>query len=100
MSAELVHRIDRTHERSRARVRSGRARIIAALGPLTVLAGIVWAVIQPWRLTLLHPHGQGFWWLFVEPPLWVMLVGVLFALVVAPGLLEDLAAEEADAAAR
>ena len=94
MSAELVHRIDRTHERSRARVRSGRARIIAALGPLTVLAGIVWAVIQPWRLTLLHPHGQGFWWLFSEPPLFVVLAGIVFHRVVAPSLLRDLAEVE------
>jgi hypothetical protein len=30
----------------------------------------------------------------VEPPLLVMLVGVLFALVVLPGLLEDLEAVE------
>jgi hypothetical protein len=33
----------------------------------------VWAVAQPYRVTLLHPHGQGFWWLFVQPPLLVVL---------------------------
>jgi hypothetical protein len=45
-------------------------------------------------VTLLHPHGQGFWWLFVEPPLLVVLVGLLFHLVIAPGVVRDL--EELD----
>jgi fructose-specific phosphotransferase system IIC component len=63
---------------------------VSTLGPLTVAGGAVWAILQPWRITLLHPHGQGFWWLVVEPPLLVVLVGILFALLVAPGVLEDL----------
>jgi hypothetical protein len=70
--------------------RSARARIVSALGPLTALAGVIWAILQPYRLTVLHPHGQGFWWLFVEPPLLVIAVGLLFYFVVLPGLLEDL----------
>jgi hypothetical protein len=61
---------------------------------LTVLAGFLWAIAQPYRVTLLHPRGQGFWWLAVEPPLLVVLVGVLFSLLVAPGLLEDLERED------
>ena len=85
MSAEIAQpRID-----ERARI-SPRARIVLALGPLTSVAGIVWAVAQPWRLTLLHPHGQGFWWLVAEPPLYVVLVGILFRLLIAPGLVKDL----------
>ena len=56
----------------------------------TALAGLAWALWQPWRLTLLHPHGQGFWWLVAEPPLYVVLVGVLFRLLIAPGLVKDL----------
>jgi hypothetical protein len=71
-----------------------RALVVTALGPLTVLVGLLWALLQPYRITLLHPHGQGFWWLAVEPPLLVILVGVLFTLVVAPGLLDDLADAE------
>jgi hypothetical protein len=73
-----------------ALTRTWRARAIGALGPCTAAAGVAWAVAQPYRITLLHPHGQGFWWLFSEPPLWVLLVGVLFAWLVAPGLIEDL----------
>jgi hypothetical protein len=85
MSAEIAHELQ-----AKARARSLRVRIVLGLGPLTVLAGVVWALAQPWRLTLLHPHGQGFWWLVSEPPLYVVLVGLLFRLVVAPGLAEDL----------
>ena len=75
--------------------RSARARAVFAIGPVTVVAGVAWAFLQPYRVTLLHPRGQGFWWLVVEPPLLVIVVGLLFQLVVLPGLLEDL-----DAASR
>jgi hypothetical protein len=74
--------------------RSARARAISTLGPLTMVGGVAWAFLQPYRITLLHPRGQGFWWLLIEPPLLVVLVGVVFALFVAPGLVEDL--EEAE----
>jgi len=79
------------------RHRTARARVVAALGPLTAFAGLIWAIAQPYRVTLLHPRGQGFWWLLVEPPLLVMAVGLLFYFAVLPGLLEDL--EESRAAA-
>jgi hypothetical protein len=94
MSADIAHELQRKVE-DVPRTRSLRARIVLALGPLTVFAGIAWAVAQPWRLTLLHPHAQGFWWLFSEPPLYVVAVGIFFRLVVARGLVEDL--EEAAA---
>jgi hypothetical protein len=73
---------------------------ISAIGPVTALAGLVWAVAQPYRLTLLSPRGEGFWDLLVEPPLLVVLVGVLFALLVAPGLIDDLERPKEDAATR
>jgi hypothetical protein len=76
-----------------------RARIVLALGPATAVAGIVWALAQPWRLTVLHPAGQGFWWLVAEPPLYVVLVGVLFRLLLAPGIVADLE-EAGDGSAR
>jgi hypothetical protein len=56
---------------------------------------LIWAFLQPDRLTLLHPRGQGFWWLVLEPQLLVMLVGAVFALVVARPLLADLEAHDA-----
>jgi len=79
------------------RARSVRLLAIKSLGPLTVAAGVVWAFLQPYRVTLLHPRGQSFWWLAVEPPLLVVLAGLVFALLVVPGVVEDLE-EGADAA--
>jgi hypothetical protein len=87
-----------THVQAGVAYRSLRARAIGLLGPLTVVAGLIWAVIQPYRLTLLHPHHQGFWWLLVEPPLLVAAAGVFFSLAVARPLIADL--EEDHAAAR
>ncbi len=73
-----------------ARALSLRTTALAALGPLAALAGLVWAVVQPYRVTLLHPDGQGFWWLFVEPPLLVIVAGLAFHYLVARPLLNDL----------
>jgi hypothetical protein len=79
--------MDASAERSRVNV---RARIISLLGPGTVVAGFVWALVQPYRITLLHPHKQGFWWLAVEPPLLVCFAGIVFAVFVARPLVADL----------
>jgi len=72
-----------------------RARAVALIGPTTVASGLIWGILQPWRLTILHPRGQGFWWLVIEPPLLVVAAGVIFALVVARPLLSDLEAHDA-----
>jgi hypothetical protein len=79
-----------TQVETRAATRSWRARLVALLGPLTVAAGIAWALLQPWRITLLHPYGQGFWFLVVEPPLLVVVAGAAFQTLVARPLLRDL----------
>jgi hypothetical protein len=70
--------------------RGTRALALSLLGPITVLAGFGWAIAQPYRVTLLHPHHQGFWWLVVEPPLLVAAAGVFFASAIARPLLADL----------
>ena len=85
MNAELAHQL-----KAKQAVRSWRVRLVWGLGPSASLGGIVWALVQPYRITILHPHGQGFWWLFSEPPLWVFVVGAIFGLLVAPGLIADL----------
>ena len=95
MSSELVTPLKERTARPQL-----RPVVISAIGPLTAVAGVVWAVAQPYRLTLMHPRGEGFWDLLVEPPLLVVLVGVLFALLVAPGLIEDLERPKDDAATR
>jgi hypothetical protein len=91
MSAEIAQA--RIGERARV---SPRVRMVLALGPAACVGGVLWALLQPWRLTLLHPQGQGFWWLFAEPPLYVVLAGLLFRLVVAPGIVADLEAEDGE----
>ena len=75
---------------------SARTRVVSLIGPATVACGLIWAIMQPYRLTILHPRGEGVWWLLLEPPLLVAAIGVIFALVVAKPLLADL--EEHDAA--
>jgi len=86
-----------TRYQERTARRPLRPLAVRALGPLTVLAGLVWAVAQPYRITLFHPRGHGFWDLAVQPPLLVVLVGVGFALAVAPGVIADLERAEDDA---
>jgi len=80
------------------RSRFARPQVVSLLGPVVSAAGVVWAILQPYRVTLLHPRGQGFWWLVIEPPLLVAAAGLFFSLAVARPLIADL--EEDDAAAR
>jgi hypothetical protein len=76
--------------------RSRRTAALAAIGPLIVLAGVLWALVQVDRLPLLDPDGHGFWSLAVEPPLLVLLAGVFFHRFIALGLIRDLYGSEVD----
>jgi hypothetical protein len=80
----------------RSRVMGGHARAFAVqlLGPFTMLAGVVWAVAQPYRIAFLDPDGKGLYDYLAQPPLLVFLVGAAFSLVIAPGLVDDLEGEE------
>jgi len=94
METSLVHEIPA----DAARRSPPRARAVSLIGPITIASGLIWGILQPYRLTILHPRGQGFWWLLIEPPLLVATAGIVFMLVVAKPLLADL--ERHDAAAR
>jgi len=59
-----------------------------------MLAGVIWAIAQPYRLPIFHPHHKGFYDWLVQPPLLVVAVGVFFAAVIAPGIAEDLRGRE------
>jgi ABC-type polysaccharide/polyol phosphate export permease len=65
------------------------------LGPVTAATGLIWSFLQPSRLTLLHPRGQGLWWLVLEPQVLVVAAGLVFSVVVARPLLADLEARHA-----
>jgi len=88
MSSEFVSQLEERAER-----RTLRMVAIEALGPLTMLGGVVWAIAQPYRVALFHPAGKGFYDWLVQPPLLVVGVGLLFAAVIVPGILEDLRGE-------
>ena len=72
-----------------------RVHAISLVGPVTSAAGLIWAILQPYRVTLFHPGGESFWWLVIEPPLLVIAAGLLFAFVVARPLITDLEARDA-----
>ena len=76
--------------------RSRRTAAVAAIGPLIVLTGLLWALAQVDRIPLLNPDRHGFWSLAVEPPLLVLLAGVFFHRFIALGLIRDLSGSEVD----
>jgi hypothetical protein len=88
MDSELVGTLEERTAR-----RSLRMLVIDAIGPLTMLGGVIWAIAQPYRLAILHPDGKGFYDWISQPPLLVVVVGVFFATVIAPGIVEDLRGE-------
>jgi hypothetical protein len=100
VSSEAATRVPEQAERSRSRVlrrtlrRPSRAIAVQALGPLTILGGIVWAFVQPHRITFLDTDGKGAYDYLVQPPLLVVAVGLVFTFLIAPGLVEDLEREE------
>jgi hypothetical protein len=71
---------------------AGRAKtlVVESLGPVTILAGIVWAIAQPYRIVFLRDTEKGLWDYLGQPPLLVVFVGLVFALLIAPGLADDL----------
>jgi hypothetical protein len=89
VNSELVGRLEDRAGRRLER-RSLRMLAVEALGPLTALGGLVWAVAQPYRIAFLHPEDKGFYDFLVQPPLLVIGVGAFFSLVIARGLLRDL----------
>lgn len=89
MNSEYVSQLE-----ERVARRTPRMVAIEALGPLTMLGGVVWAIVQPYRVALFHPAGKGLYDFLVEPPLLVVAVGLLFAAVIVPGIIDDLRSEE------
>ena len=94
MSSEYATSIPREEAQEPAARRSWRTLAIQLLGPLTIVGGVVWAVAQPYRIVLLDRAGQGIYDYLFQAPLLVVLVGLAFTFCIAPGLVEDLEAEE------
>lgn len=96
MSSEIATSIPKRAARFRARAtrRQLKALAVQLLGPVTMLGGLVWAVAQPYRIVFLDRDGKDAYDYLVQPPLLVVLVGLVFAILIAPGLVEDLEKEE------
>jgi hypothetical protein len=94
VNSEVATSIPREEAERRRTRRSSPALAVQLLGPLTILGGIVWAIAQPYRIVLLDRAGQGIYDYLFQPPLLVVLVGLVFTFCIAPGLVEDLEAEE------
>jgi hypothetical protein len=90
VSSEIVGPLERAPEHEKVDRRSVRSLAVEALGPLTILGGIVWAIFQPYRIAFFDPAGKGVYDYLVQPPLLVIGVGLVFALGIAPGLVDDL----------
>jgi hypothetical protein len=89
VSSEIAGPLEHSAERRSAR-KSLRVLAVEALGPVTILAGVVWAIAQPYRIAFIYRDGKGAYDYLAQPPLLVALVGLAFALLVAPGLVDDL----------
>lgn len=100
MNSDIATSIPREDARERVERRPWRILAVQLLGPLTIVGGLVWAVAQPYRIVFLDREGQGLYDYLVQPPLLVVAVGLVFALAIAPGLVEDLeTAPESDGSA-
>ncbi|MGH3065664.1 MAG: hypothetical protein ACRDOF_05105 [Gaiellaceae bacterium] len=100
MSSEIATSIPERAGRGRRRVAREHVRVLTVqlLGPLTMIAGVVWAVAQPYRIVLLDPGGKGIYDFLFQPPLLVVVVGLVYAVAISPGLVEDLGLERDDPA--
>jgi hypothetical protein len=90
MSTEYAGPLERGAERQRTSRPPLRMLAIESIGPLTMLAGAVWAIAQPYRIAFLDREGKGLYDFLIQPPLLVIAVGLFFAFVVAPGVVEDM----------
>jgi hypothetical protein len=90
MSTEIAGPLESGSQRQEAAHRSGRAFAVEFLGPMTMLGGIVWAILQPYRIVFFDHAGKGLYDYLIQPPLLVIVVGAFFTFAIAPGLLEDL----------
>jgi hypothetical protein len=100
VSSDIATDIRRENAPQRVARRPFRALAVQLLGPLTIFGGLVWAIAQPYRIVLLDRAGQSIYDYLFEPPLLVVAVGLVFAVVVSPGLVEDLETEERDGPTR
>jgi hypothetical protein len=94
VSSEIATSIPKEEARQAVERRPWRALAVQLLGPITVVGGLVWAVAQPYRIVFLERGDRGVYDYVFQAPLLVVVVGLVFTFAIAPGLIEDLEAEE------
>ena len=94
MNTEIASSIPQEEAHQAVERRPWRALAIQLLGPITIVGGLVWAVAQPYRIVFLEREDRGVYDYLFQAPLLVVVVGLVFTLGIAPGLIEDLEAEE------
>jgi len=99
VSSEIVSPIESAGKRHRVSRRSRRELAIESLGPITILGGVVWGIFQPYRIVFFDRAADiDLYDYLIQPPLLVIVVGLIFTFAIAPGLLDDL--RRADGPAR
>jgi len=96
VNSDVATGIPSEDARPRAARRPWRTLAVQLLGPLTILGGLVWGVAQPYRIVVLDREGHGLYDYVFQAPLLAVVVGVLFTVAIAPGLVEDLETPERD----
>jgi hypothetical protein len=99
VNSEIASSIPSEEARQVVERRPWRTFAVQLLGPITILGGLVWAVAQPYRIVFLERDDRGVYDYLFQAPLLVVLVGLVFTFAIAPGLIEDLEAQESRAPA-
>ena len=94
MNSEIASSIPKEEALQAVERRPWRALAIQLLGPITIVGGFVWSVAQPYRIVFLERADRGVYDYLFQAPLLVVLVGLVYTFAIAPGLIEDLEAEE------
>jgi hypothetical protein len=94
VNSEIASSIPKEEALQAVERRPWRALAIQLLGPITIVVGLAWAVAQPYRIVFLERADRGVYDYLFQAPLLVVLVGLVYALAIAPGLIEDLEAQE------
>lgn len=93
MNSEIASSIPKEEALQAVERRPWRALAIQLLGPITMVVGLAWAVAQPYRIVFLERADRGVYDYLFQAPLLVVLVGLVYTLAIAPGLIEDLEAQ-------
>jgi hypothetical protein len=90
VSSEIATSIASERRRQGTERRPWRALAVQLLGPITIVGGLAWAVAQPYRIVIPDRDTRNVYDYVFQAPLLVVLVGLVFTFLVAPGLVRDL----------